>query len=283
MIKFGLFLMTFCCSWISFAQITLSQTNSNAITPSNSIVCSVGSFTEENTFYRAFNLDALGYDSFDVQRVDFAVEAFTEGTSPYFVEVLIYSVSDGVFPTATLNLERSQLVEITTADVNTLKQITLTSPVIISSAEMVIGLRLTNGVPANVLFYLGSNANGQSAPVYMLAPACSITTPTDIASIGFPNMHLILNVSGNATLSLNDLVLGPETYMLYPNPVANSLKFHFVLPNEVEKACVFNNLGQKMDLKYENESFDFSQLSRGIYLLSIQTKLGSLTKKIIKE
>ncbi|MFN8289756.1 MAG: HYR domain-containing protein [Chitinophagaceae bacterium] len=49
---------------------------------------------------------------------------------------------------------------------------------------------------ANAAFFLGSNNLGQSAPSYISAPACGITTPTDISDVGFPDDHIILDLNG---------------------------------------------------------------------------------------
>ncbi len=48
--------------------------------------------------------------------------------------------------------------------------------------------------PNGDMFFIGSNAAGQTAPSFLAAGACGITTPTNIASLGFPNMHLLMFV-----------------------------------------------------------------------------------------
>ncbi len=48
-------------------------------------------------------------------------------------------------------------------------------------------------------FFIGSNAVGQTAPSYLAAADCGVTEPTDTAAIGFPDMHIVMNVTGDAT------------------------------------------------------------------------------------
>jgi Secretion system C-terminal sorting domain/HYR domain len=72
-----------------------------------------------------------------------------------------------------------------------------TPPTVAANAILVLELFTPDGrAPANNQFFIGSNALGQSAPCYILAADCGITTPTTLAAVGFPNMHLILNAAG---------------------------------------------------------------------------------------
>ena len=44
-------------------------------------------------------------------------------------------------------------------------------------------------------------AAGQTAPSYLAAAACGVTEPTDTAAIGFPGMHIVMNVTGDADVT----------------------------------------------------------------------------------
>ena len=54
-----------------------------------------------------------------------------------------------------------------------------------------------DGTVAGNLIFMGSNADPETAPSYLSAAACGITTPTTTAAIGFPSMHLVFNVNGS--------------------------------------------------------------------------------------
>ena len=63
---------------------------------------------------------------------------------------------------------------------------------------LVVEVNQPDGQPLLNWFYVGSNAAGQTAPGYIAASACSISQPTSLASIGCPDMHMVMNVTGNA-------------------------------------------------------------------------------------
>src|SRR4029079_14722911 len=48
----------------------------------------------------------------------------------------------------------------------------------------------------NAVFFVGSNSMGQTAPGYLSSASCGIANPMNIATIGFPNMHIVFNVTG---------------------------------------------------------------------------------------
>ncbi|MEZ5028890.1 MAG: hypothetical protein R2765_08920 [Ferruginibacter sp.] len=66
---------------------------------------------------------------------------------------------------------------------------------------MIVELFTPSGQATGKSFFIGSNAAPQTGPSYLSAAACGVTSPTDVAAIGFPNMHIILNIGGT--------VLGP--------------------------------------------------------------------------
>lgn len=46
-------------------------------------------------------------------------------------------------------------------------------------------------------FFIGSNGAGQTAPGFLQSPVCGAVEPTDIANLGFPNMHIVMVVDGD--------------------------------------------------------------------------------------
>jgi aminopeptidase N len=102
-----------------------------------------------------------------------------------------------------------------------------------------------------------------------------------IVSVEFdPEKHIISRDSnitlGNESFNLENAIA------LYPNPSAEVL--HIQMPSSVvlEKAIIYNSLGQKVA---ENNSLDFSvsQLSSGVHYIDIQTSEGTYHKKFIKK
>ncbi len=46
-------------------------------------------------------------------------------------------------------------------------------------------------------FFIGSNPDGQTAPSYLAAADCGVSEPTDTASLGYPGMHIVMEVDGD--------------------------------------------------------------------------------------
>ncbi len=267
-------------SSISFAQVTLSQNTSNSVV-AGSITCNAGGIPRENTFYRYFNLTSLGYSQFEVTRIDFAVETFTAGTSPYFVDVQVYENTGGTFPAGTLNLLGSQTVEILSTYVGTVVPITLTTPITVTSPQMVIGLKIHDAVSlSGASFFPGSNGLGQSAPTYIVTTACGITTPTDMANIGFPNVHLILTATGNPTLGVEDFE--KSTIIVFPNPVKDILSIQLTDNEILQSVEILNISGSRVTISNEN-TINVSQLQSGIYFVNVKTSDNNFLQKFIKD
>lgn len=128
-------------------------------------------------------------------------------------------------------------------------------------------------------------------------------TITSFISTGTPNLTCILvddknapflsnwsidnnnSFANNSTdcrqnvLSVDDVIL--KNLKVYPNPVRNILTIK--LSNQVEyKKATITNLTGKVVLKSNEKSINVNQLSKGMYLLKIDTNKGTIIKKIVK-
>ena len=101
-----------------------------------------------------------------------------------------------------------------------------------------------------------------------------------IANIEFdPDMHLI---SKNNNISLGNEIFDLEKAIsIYPNP--SNDKVHIQLPTTItlQKATIYNNLGQVV-LEKNAIDFSLSSISSGVYEVQLQTSEGVFHKKIIK-
>ncbi len=70
---------------------------------------------------------------------------------------------------------------------------------------------------------------------------------------------------------------------VYPNPVSSKLNIDIVSSVEIKKITLYNILGKDTGLKLVNGSMNTSQLSTGVYLLTIETSNGVVSKKVIKQ
>jgi len=86
--------------FFTFGQINLLQTTNNTVVVNTGILnCNTGGstgYTLQNSYARLYNLTTLGYSSFTVTKVSFAVQHFFLGTAANFpVRVEVYSSTGG--------------------------------------------------------------------------------------------------------------------------------------------------------------------------------------------
>jgi hypothetical protein len=134
-----------------------------------------------------------------INSVQFGIESAdangTGTTQP--VTVRVYT-SAGAFPGGVRTQVASQTVNVPDQTLS-LFTVNLTSPPTVpANAILVLELFTPDGrAPVNNRFFIGSNTSAQTGPSYISAADCGIANPTDLATIGFPNMHIILNANGS--------------------------------------------------------------------------------------
>ena len=83
---------------------------------------------------------------------------------------------------------------------NTIQAITLSSPVVFAPGSTVVAeLHVADGVAASNIFFPGSNTAGETAASYVRAAgaaACNINEPVTYASLGFPQVHMLIKLRG---------------------------------------------------------------------------------------
>src|SRR5690606_28802210 len=174
---------------------TLTHSLSQAVVGGAAIACSPdqGVTTTENAFLRTFTLtdfDITG--GFDVQEVEFGVEQLSVATA---LTVNLYTLVD---PDGELVDDNLELVGSATQTVQPRVLSRVTVPV---TGHADAGSTLVVEVAAPDLsgvggFWPGANGAGQTAPSYFRSDSCGFPEPVDLAAIGFPAMHLVMNVTG---------------------------------------------------------------------------------------
>ncbi|MEZ4779887.1 MAG: HYR domain-containing protein, partial [Flavobacteriaceae bacterium] len=179
------------------APVTITQSTTQNITPGNSVTCNAGGVPTDNSFFRAFDLSTYGItDDFNVTDVEFGFEAIN---GSYTVTVNVYSMANGTFPASYpggATLQGTASATYNAGNAGSIVSLPL-SATIPAGEDLIYELFFPNdqGI-GNVSVFPASNAGGQSAPSYLQAAACGVTSPFTTASIGFPNMHLVFNVVG---------------------------------------------------------------------------------------
>lgn len=189
----------------SCGSVTLTHSSSLAITALNSVSCNSASGHTDNFYYRVFNLASFGQGDFDVCSVEIGVEEATSAGGSQPIEITLYTTPSGSFPGGAL----TQIGTTATAVAD--QSLTIVefpvSGFASAGLDLVVEVFTPNGQASGNFFFIGSNASPETGPSYLMAPDCGVTTPTTTAAIGFPNMHIVMNVNGdpgNPSLAVTD-------------------------------------------------------------------------------
>jgi predicted outer membrane repeat protein len=187
---------------------TLTQSTSQTITQFTSIACLLGStYHHDNSYWRAFTLS----QSLNVTSVEIGIEQATATSGSQPLTVNIYENTGGVFPSGTRTLRGTASVSVSNQSLTKLNiPITASLP---KNAQMVVEVFTPSGVASGNVFFMGSNSSGQSGSSYLSAANCNLSAPVTFTSIGFSNVHLVMNVIG---------CKGPDIYVRWNAGGANN-------------------------------------------------------------
>lgn len=178
-------------------ELTITHSNNTTtITSLNSISCNAEGLHADNSYYRVFNLTSFGITStYVVSKISIGIETATAGaggTQP--ATVRIHTLSGAL---TLANLTQVGIVSTTVADaaVGVVIDIPVTA-VVPAGSTMVVEFFTPDGQTVGHSLFVGSNTLGQTGPTYLAAADCKAVEPTDIATLGFPDMHMILTVTG---------------------------------------------------------------------------------------
>ena len=175
----------------------LTQTTSDQIEPLISISCSDDDgFNLENSYYRVFDLAALGItSSFHVTEVGVAVEtAMGGGDATQPIDVQLHTLT-GDLQTDNLQSLATETQEVIDRVGGRLEfAFDATVP---AGGKLAVEVHLPDGRDDGNSFYIGANNDGESAPGYIRAPDCGTDQPTTLADIGFPDVDILIDVSGD--------------------------------------------------------------------------------------
>jgi hypothetical protein len=186
------------CPFPGSVPLSITQNTSQTIV-AGSVACNAGGFHTNNSYWRAYDLGPLALTGpLTVNSVTFGIElADANGvgtTQPVTVRV---HTSAGAFPGGVRTQVASQTFNVPDQTLSLYTASFTTPATVAANAILVLEVFTPDGrAPANNRFFIGSNALGQSAPCYLSAADCGAPNPVTLASLGFPNMHLIINAAG---------------------------------------------------------------------------------------
>lgn len=201
-------------AFVIAAQTTVTITQSNdstTITDGNSISCNAGGPHADNAYLRVFDLPAFGIENgLDVTNIQVGIdEAASVGGAGQPIEVNLYTKA----PASALTYANLTPIGSANFTINDTALTLFDMPVtgtVTTGLDLVVEVFTPNGQTDGHVLFIGSNAAGQTDASYVAAAACGFAEPVTTATVGFPDMHIVMSVTGNT------LVPGTEPN---PNPV----------------------------------------------------------------
>ncbi|HEY1250152.1 MAG TPA: hypothetical protein VGH97_03120, partial [Thermoanaerobaculia bacterium] len=186
--------------------VDITEGTSDTVTSGNSVACNDGTATTENHYFRAFLLTDYGVTGdFDVCDVEIGVELAASGPGQGGSQPITANLytSNQTFPTG----YPGSLTSIGTLSTTIPDQsLTLFHIPVLGTApagsQLVVEIVTPNGQGLANEFFIGSNSAAETAPSYLLAADCGVSTPATTGSLGFPDMHIVMHVFGTEVTSL---------------------------------------------------------------------------------
>lgn len=262
------------------AELVLSQT-SGAV-GDGGVACgdSGAGTTGDNLYIRNYVLDDYGvFEPVSITGVEFFVSTASGETE---LQVAIYDYVG--FP---LGFEASALptplasVNMTIDDsmVGTLVRAEFDTPAVgFPGSHIQAVVHEFDGQSAQ--FYLGT-AEEETAASYLASLACGIDEPVTVSNVGFPDAKHVINLVTDDELSVGQNL--SEIVSVHPNPTTDILNIAIPSSVEVTNVSMFDVLGKNTGVSYSNGVINTSSLSKGVYILNIETTSGNLTQKIVKQ
>ena len=180
---------------------TITQSTSQAIVDGNSVACNNGVGTTENHYWRAFDMNTFtGGQEYDVTSVSFGIELAQSGNGTgQPLTVNLYANNGSPFPSGDW---QSNLIA-TSGELNipdqadTIFEVPITATVPAGTLELVMEVMTPDGTGVGNLLFIGSNPDPETGPSYLSAVDCGVPDPTPTGDLGFPDMHIVMNVNGS--------------------------------------------------------------------------------------
>ncbi|WP_397363161.1 endonuclease [Olleya sp. R77988] len=147
-----------------------------------------------------------------------------------------------------------------------------------------IGL-FKNGVLIDILGTLGDNSNfAQNTTLVRNSNISGGNTTFDIAEWTSSASNTCTDLGQHTQAVLNVTSINKNEFKIYPNPVKGNLLT--IENSQNSRFEIYNILGKKIlngTITPNNNKVSLSSLSKGVYILKLENKNGTVTKKLIKE
>lgn len=179
-----------------------SQSADHTLVAGTGIACTNNVSNADNAILRSYNPTAQGASgNFDITGVTYGVEAASSGgvgSQPGNIRLYSDSTPGGVTAYAELVLLIDDPITILDGSLYTATH-TFSTPItfVNGGEDLVVEIFVPDSITPALpnLFFFGGNGNGQSGITSIASALCGIPDPLDLALIGFPNSHVVLDVN----------------------------------------------------------------------------------------
>lgn len=132
------------------------------------------------------------------------------------------------------------------------------------------------------LYMTAFNSDNLNAELRLVDTTTGVTQFIGNISAGSDAQIPWAGIQNVSTLTTEDFQA--NTFTLFPNPATNSLR---VQSNSgISSIAIYNSIGQKVETHTPPNSLEYdmsiAHLSKGVYFIELQTSLGILTEKLVK-
>jgi hypothetical protein len=257
------------------AQTTLTHNTDNTITGTNSVACQGG----DNLQARVFILNDFGITGeFEITEGALGVQSISADVN---LTVNIYEVDD-LFPAgfpASATLLGSQMVTVPIGSDLTIVDYTFDTPVVVPAGTERILVEVAQELDG-ISWFIGGTA-GQTDHPWLASVQCEVFDYLAPADIGFPDAHYYITVTGEENLSIGDNLA--SQIAIFPTPAVDVINISTPASMEVNEVVLYDLQGRNTGAVFSNGTVNVSNLSKGVYMLTVNTSEGTLTQKVVKK
>ncbi|MCT8341167.1 T9SS type A sorting domain-containing protein [Flavobacteriaceae bacterium TK19130] len=265
----------------SNAQVTLSQSVDPSTIDTGGVACwnSGNGEYRDNAFARTYDLegDFSIMGDFDVSAVEFGQGSADDGK---VVQVNIYEVDTQDLSLATFTLIATTDVTLEAANDLTLIEAPITATIPAGTTVAVEVFAPDEGTDTFIRYFPGFNTAGQNNTAWLKSDGCTIPWSDSNTIVADPQEYVI-NLVGEEVLSVGDNALSQVS--VFPNPADAKLNINAPASVEINNATLYDVLGRNTGVALVEGTMNIADLSRGVYVLSVETSAGTLTEKIVKK
>lgn len=242
----------------------------------------------DNAFARTYDLagDFAIAGDFEIQAVEWGQGSADDGK---VIDVNIYTVDFEDLSVAVFNLIASESFTLSSADDDSLVTYPITAMIPAGSIVAVEVFAPDEGTVTFQRLFPGFNTSGQTQTAWLKSDGtgtggantgCGIPWTDSNTVVADPQEYVLNLVGEEAVLGIGDNLA--ELVNIYPNPATTQLNVEVPTGVDILDVRLFDVLGKDTGVRLVNGSLDVSNLSRGVYVLSVNTSRGALTEKIVK-